>query len=147
VSFGGFDCFLLFVVVGGRNKHGSSLLTFVLTHLKANTQYVCGFGCTLLNSTQVILNHFLTYNSSLKTSSQICNLLLYLNGRSLQIRSKQQATRASTKQHGTSFDLSEFQLCTIKQTCNMRMHQPQVSIVHHDHFAIITWFSTHIIIH
>jgi hypothetical protein len=37
VSFGGFDCFLLFVVVGGRNKFGSSLLTLVLTPLKANT--------------------------------------------------------------------------------------------------------------
>jgi hypothetical protein len=78
VRLGGFDCFLLFVVVGGRNKIGSSLLTFVLTPLKANTQFVCGFGFTLLNSTQVILNHFLTHNSSLKMSSQICNLLLYL---------------------------------------------------------------------
>jgi hypothetical protein len=37
VSFGGLDCFLLFVVVGGRNKLGSSLLTLVLTPLKANT--------------------------------------------------------------------------------------------------------------
>jgi hypothetical protein len=37
VSFGGFDYFLLFVVVGGRNKLGSSLLTLVLTPLKANT--------------------------------------------------------------------------------------------------------------
>jgi hypothetical protein len=37
VSFGGFDCFLLFVVVGGRNKLRSSLLTLALTPLKANT--------------------------------------------------------------------------------------------------------------
>jgi hypothetical protein len=37
VSFGGFDCFLLFVVVGGRNELGCSLLTLVLTPLKANT--------------------------------------------------------------------------------------------------------------
>jgi hypothetical protein len=76
VSFGGFDCFLLFVVVGGRNKLWSSLLTLVLTSLKANTQFVCGFGCALLNSTQVILNHHLTHNSSLKARSQVGNLLL-----------------------------------------------------------------------
>jgi hypothetical protein len=36
VVFCGFDCFLLFVVVGGRNKLESSLLTLVLTSLKAN---------------------------------------------------------------------------------------------------------------
>jgi hypothetical protein len=54
ISFGGFDCFLRFVVVGGRNELGSSLLTLVLTPL----------------------NHFLTYNSSLKMNSQICNLIL-----------------------------------------------------------------------
>jgi hypothetical protein len=66
VSFGGFDCFLLFVVVGGRNKYGSPLLTLVLTPLKANTQFVCRFGCTFLNPTQIILNHFLTHNNSLK---------------------------------------------------------------------------------
>jgi hypothetical protein len=30
VSFGGFECFLLFVVVGARNKLGSTLLTLVL---------------------------------------------------------------------------------------------------------------------
>jgi hypothetical protein len=29
----------------------------------------------------------------------------------------------------------------------MRMQEPHVSIVHHDYFAIITWFSTHIIVH
>jgi hypothetical protein len=69
VSFGGFDCFLLFVVVGARNKLESSLLTLVLTPLKSNTQFVCRFGCILLNQTQVILNYFLTHNSSLKTRS------------------------------------------------------------------------------
>jgi hypothetical protein len=37
VSFSGFDCFLLFVEVGGRNKLKSSLLTLVLTPLKAST--------------------------------------------------------------------------------------------------------------
>jgi hypothetical protein len=76
VSFGGFDCFLFLVVVGARNKHGSTLHALVLTPLKANTQIVCGFGCTLLNSTQIILNYFLTHHGSLKMRSQICNLLL-----------------------------------------------------------------------
>jgi hypothetical protein len=78
VRFGEFGCFLLFVVVGGRNKFESSLLTLVLTPLKANTQFVCGFSCTLLNPTQVILNHFLTDNSFFKMRCQICKLLLYL---------------------------------------------------------------------
>jgi hypothetical protein len=59
VSFGGFDYFHLFVLVGERNKHESSLLTLVLTPPKANTQFVCGFGCILLNLTQVLLNYFL----------------------------------------------------------------------------------------
>jgi hypothetical protein len=76
VSFGGFDCFLLLVVVGARNKLRSTLLTLVLTSLKPNIQFVCGLGCTLLNPTQIILNHLLTHNSSLKTRSQISNLLL-----------------------------------------------------------------------
>jgi hypothetical protein len=67
VSFGGFECFLLFVVVGARNKFGSTLLTLVLTSLKVNVQFVCGFGCTLINLIQVILNHFLTQLGSLKT--------------------------------------------------------------------------------
>jgi hypothetical protein len=79
VSFGGFDYFLLFVVVGGRNKVGSTRLTLVLTPLKDNTQFVCGLGCTLLNSTQIILNHLLTHNSSLKMRSQVSNLLLQLS--------------------------------------------------------------------
>jgi hypothetical protein len=75
VTFGGFDCFLLFVVVGGRNKLGSTLLTFVLISLKPKTQCVCGLGCTLLNLTQIILNNFLTHHRSLKMRSQIRNLL------------------------------------------------------------------------
>jgi hypothetical protein len=29
----------------------------------------------------------------------------------------------------------------------MRMHKPQINIVNHDHFAVITWFATHIIMH
>jgi hypothetical protein len=27
------------------------------------------------------------------------------------------------------------------------VHNPQISIVHHDHIAVFTWFSTHIIVH
>jgi hypothetical protein len=75
MSFGGFDCFLLLVVVGARNKLGRTLLTLVLTSLKANTQFVCGFGCTLFHMVQVILKHFLTHHSSLKMRSQVGNLL------------------------------------------------------------------------
>jgi hypothetical protein len=55
-SFGGFDGFLLFVVVGGRSKLGNTLLTFVLASLKPNTQFISGLDCTLLNQTQIILN-------------------------------------------------------------------------------------------
>jgi hypothetical protein len=58
VSFGGFDCFLL-VVVGARNKLGSTLSTLVLTSLKLNTQFVSKLGCTLLNTAHIILNHLL----------------------------------------------------------------------------------------
>jgi hypothetical protein len=79
VCFGGFDGFLHFVLVGGRNKLGSTLLTLVLTSLKPNTQFLCGFGCTLFHMAQVILNHFLAHHSSLKTRSQIGNLLLQLS--------------------------------------------------------------------
>jgi hypothetical protein len=78
VSFGGFDCCFLFVVGGARNKLGSPLLTLILTPLKPNTQSICGLGCTLLNLTQVLLNHLLTQHSFLKMCSQIGNLLLKL---------------------------------------------------------------------
>jgi hypothetical protein len=78
VGFGWFDCFLLFVVVGDRNKFGSTLLTLFLTSLKRNTQFVCRFGCTPLNPTQVILNHFLTHFGFLKTYNQISDLILKL---------------------------------------------------------------------
>jgi hypothetical protein len=37
VSFGGLECFLLFVVIGARNKLGSTLLALVLTTIKTNT--------------------------------------------------------------------------------------------------------------
>jgi hypothetical protein len=76
VSFGGFECFLLLVVVGARVELRSTLLTLVFTPLKANTQFVCGFGCTLLNLAQIILNHLHTQNVLLKTCSQISDLLL-----------------------------------------------------------------------
>jgi hypothetical protein len=78
VSFGGFDCFLFFMVAGARNKLGSTLLTLLLISLKPNTQSVCGLGCTLLNTAQIFLDHFLTQSSFLKTCSQIGNLLLKL---------------------------------------------------------------------
>jgi hypothetical protein len=29
----------------------------------------------------------------------------------------------------------------------MRMHEPQIHIINHDHIALITWFGTHIIVH
>jgi hypothetical protein len=66
------------VVRGAGNELGSTLLTLVLTPLKANTQSVCGFRCTLLNPTQVLLNHFLAQNSFLKLCSLIGHLLLKL---------------------------------------------------------------------
>jgi hypothetical protein len=78
VSFGGFDYCFLFVVGEAENELGSTLLTLILTPLKTNTQSVCGFGRTLLNPTQVILNHLLTQFSFLKMSSQIGNLLFKL---------------------------------------------------------------------
>jgi hypothetical protein len=79
VGFGWIECFLLFVVVGARNKLGSTLLTLFLLSLKPNTQFICGFGYTLLNLAQILLNHFLAQNSSLKKRSQISNLLLQLS--------------------------------------------------------------------
>jgi hypothetical protein len=69
-----------------------------------------------------------------------------LNGISLQIRSKHRTSGASTKQCGTSFELSEFQCGTIKKARNMRMHKSQICIANHDHFALITWFDTRIIV-
>jgi hypothetical protein len=78
VGFGWFESFLFFVVVGAKNKLRITLLCFFLTSLKPSTQFVCGFGCTLLNSAQILLNHFLAQNSLLKMCSQIGNLLLQL---------------------------------------------------------------------
>jgi hypothetical protein len=78
VSFDGVDCFLFLVVGGARNELGSTLLTFILTPLKTNTQFGCRFGCTLLNPTQIILDHFLVQSSFLKMWSQRGNLMLKL---------------------------------------------------------------------
>jgi hypothetical protein len=78
VSFGEFNYCFLFVVGGARNKLWSTLLTFILTPLKTNTQFVRGFGCTLLNPAQILLDHLLTQSSFLKTCSQNGNLLLKL---------------------------------------------------------------------
>jgi hypothetical protein len=69
-----------------------------------------------------------------------------LNGSSFQIRSKQRTTSADTQKCGTSFDLSEFQSDTIKQTSNIRVNESQICIVNHDHSTSITWLCTHIIV-
>jgi hypothetical protein len=45
-----------------------------------------------------------------------------------------------------SFELSEFHSGTIKQASDMRMHKPQICIVNHNHFAVVTWFGTCIIV-
>jgi hypothetical protein len=79
VGFGWFECFLLFVVVEARNEVRITLLTLILTSLKPNTQFVCGFGCTLLDPIQIILNHLLTQLGFLKTCSQIRNLMFKLS--------------------------------------------------------------------
>jgi hypothetical protein len=78
VSFGGFDYCFLFVIGGAGNELESTLLTLILTHLKTSTYSVCGFGCTFLNPTQILLNHFLAQNSFFKICSQIGNPLLKL---------------------------------------------------------------------
>jgi hypothetical protein len=64
MGFGWFDCFLFFMVAEVRNKLRSTLLTFLLTSL---------------NPAQILLGHFLTQSSFLKTCSQIDNLLLKLS--------------------------------------------------------------------
>jgi hypothetical protein len=42
-----------------------------------------------------------------------------------------------------SFELSEIRFGTLKLTCDSSVHQPQVSIVHHDHLVIVivTWLA------
>jgi hypothetical protein len=66
---------------------------------------------------------------------------------SIQLKFKLGTFQTSTQQQGTSFELFEFQHGTLKLTCNLSVHKLQISIVHHDHIAIFTWFSTHIIVH
>jgi hypothetical protein len=78
MGFGWFECFLFFMVAEARKKLRSTLLTFLLTSLKPNTQSVCGLGSSLLNPAQILLDLFLTESSFLKTCSQIGNLLLKL---------------------------------------------------------------------
>jgi hypothetical protein len=59
VSFGGFDGFLLLVVVGGRNKLENTLFTLILTSLKPNTQFLCGLvalSSTRLKSSSIIFS-------------------------------------------------------------------------------------------
>jgi hypothetical protein len=78
----------------------------------------------------------------IKFMLKICNL----NGSSLQIRSKQWTTSASTQKCGMSFELYEFQPSIIKQTSNMRVYELQIRIINHDHITVITWLGTHIIV-
>jgi hypothetical protein len=67
------------VIGGAENELESTLLILILSPLKTNTPVVCGFGCTLLNPTQILLIHFLAQNGFLKTRSQISDLLLKLS--------------------------------------------------------------------
>jgi hypothetical protein len=46
-----------------------------------------------------------------------------------------------------SFELSEFQPSTIMQSSNMRVYDPQIRIVNHDHSVVITWLDTYILVH
>jgi hypothetical protein len=69
-----------------------------------------------------------------------------LNGSGLQIRSKQRTTSASTQKCGTSFELSEFQPGTVKQTSIMRVNESQICIVNHDRSTSVTCLGTHIIV-
>jgi hypothetical protein len=72
--------------------------------------------------------------------------ILNFNGSSLQIRSKQRTTSVSTQKCRTSFELSEFQLSTIKQTNNMLVYESQISKVNHDYIIVITRLYTYIIV-
>jgi hypothetical protein len=72
--------------------------------------------------------------------------IINLNGHSLQIRSEHRTTSASTQKCGTSFELSEFQPSTIKQTSNMQVNEPQIRIVNHDHGTSVTWLGINIIV-
>jgi hypothetical protein len=59
VGFGWFECFLLFVVVGARNKLKRTLLTLFLTSLKPNTNlYVdlVALSSTQLKSSSIIFS-------------------------------------------------------------------------------------------
>jgi hypothetical protein len=69
-----------------------------------------------------------------------------LNGSSLQIRYKQRTTSAGTKKYGMSFELSEFQSGTIKQTSNMRVNESHIRIVNNNHSTSIIWLDTHTIV-
>jgi hypothetical protein len=76
MSFGWFESVHFFMLAEARNTLRSTFLTLFLTSIKPNLQFVYGFGCTLLNPTQIILSYFLAQNGFLKTPSQISNLLL-----------------------------------------------------------------------
>jgi hypothetical protein len=66
---------------------------------------------------------------------------------SVQLKFKLGTFQTSTQQQGMSFELFEFQLGTLKLTCNLSVRNLQINIVYHDHIAIFAWLSTHIIVH
>jgi hypothetical protein len=66
------------VIVRAGNELESTHCTLILTTLKTNTYFICGFGYTLLNPTQILLNHFPPQNGFHKMRSQISDLLLKL---------------------------------------------------------------------
>jgi hypothetical protein len=85
-------------------------------------------------------------NSIARRKIEFVLKILNLNGSSLQIRSKHRTSSTSTQKCGTSLELSEFQPITVKQNSNMRVNEPQIRIVNHDHNASIIWLGTHIIV-
>jgi hypothetical protein len=78
-------------------------------------------------------------------SSNFVSSSLTLRGSRVQLKFKLGTFQTNTQQQGTSFEFFEFHLGTLKLTCNLSVHNPQISIVHHDHITIFTWLSTHII--
>jgi hypothetical protein len=55
---------------------------------------------------------------------QFCLMFFNLEGTSVQLKFKIGTFQTSTQQQGMSFELFEFQLGTLKLTCNLTMHNP-----------------------
>jgi hypothetical protein len=66
VGFDWFECFFLLVIIRARNKLGSTLFTFILTFLKTNTLFICGFSGTLFNS-----SHSTWFSQDVQTNKQL----------------------------------------------------------------------------